>query len=94
MLHTASHQAMMRSLFPFILNKEPMSLNDINPILEEYVQKPLAFAGGFVAGLLKVNLTEDPIKSWLEKTVGTPGSSTPSSPQPPNGNGPQTIDID
>lgn len=91
---TLFKQAMTLSLCHFILKKEPLSLNDINPILEEYIQKPLAFAGGFVAGLLKVNLTEDPIKSWLENTISTPGTSPPSSSHPPNGNGPQTIDID
>ena len=72
-----------------------MFLTELNPAFQKLIQQPVAFAGGFVSGLLQLNLTEEPLSQWLEQqgyNSGTPGvgnSDTPSS-----NNKPQSIDID
>lgn len=72
-----------------------MFLDELTPIVKEMMQEPIAFFGGFCSGLLRLNLNEDPIKTWLEKETGTP---TPASgnPESNNGNqsGPQSITIE
>ena len=35
------------------------------------VQEPAAFVGGIVAGLLGLNLSEDPLRNWLERTAAS-----------------------
>ena len=32
-------------------------------------QEPVAFWGGFTAGALALNLSEDPLRSWIERTA-------------------------
>ncbi len=70
-------------------------MDEIKPILQELTREPIAFLGGFVSGLLKLNLNDDPIKSWIEKQGGTKASSSSDSNNN-NGNsgGPQSIQID
>ncbi|KNA19865.1 hypothetical protein SOVF_057530 [Spinacia oleracea] len=43
------------------------------PILKEAVKEPLAFMGGMLAGLLKLDLNEEPLKEWVNKTVEASG---------------------
>jgi hypothetical protein len=72
--------------------KETMFLQELSPIFQELVQKPVAFMGGFASGLFRLNLGEDPVRTWLDREMGAP--STPSKPSDNNGSGPQSIDID
>ena len=64
-----------------------MLLNELTPILKELTKEPVAFCNGFISGVLRLNLTDDPMKTWLEKQAGfTPtnsqtGSSTREEPQ-------------
>lgn len=37
------------------------------------VQEPVAFLGGLFAGLLRLDLKEDPLREWVEKTVEAAG---------------------
>lgn len=69
-----------------------MPLTELTPILKELVKEPVAFCNGFVSGMLRLNLNDDPIKSWLEKQAGY----TPTNPQTDLGkrSQPQSIDID
>ncbi len=69
-----------------------MLFNELTPILKELTKEPVAFCSGFVSGVLRLNLTDDPVKTWLEKQAGfTPtASATDSESQ----KGPQSIDID
>jgi hypothetical protein len=69
-----------------------MLLNELTPIFKELTKEPAAFCSGFISGALRLNLTDDPVKSWLEKQAGfTPtGSQTGSSDR----QRPQSIDID
>ncbi|MGP1387175.1 MAG: hypothetical protein ACTS2F_26690 [Thainema sp.] len=70
-----------------------MFLDELTPVLQELVGHPVAFLGGFASGVLKINLSDDPVKSWLTQQ-GAAGVSTPT--DSPNGKstGPQTIEID
>jgi len=67
-----------------------MLFNELSPLTREFLQQPTAFLGGFVSGLLGLDVQQDPLKSWLERHA-TP--SAPSSPSPPP-SGPQRITID
>lgn len=37
------------------------------------LQEPVAFWGGVFAGVLGLNLDEEPLKSWVERTSGKVG---------------------
>ncbi len=69
-----------------------MLLQELTPIIKELTKEPVAFCSGFVSGVLRLNLTDDPVKTWLEKQAGfTPtGNTTEAANQP----GPQSIEID
>ncbi len=69
-----------------------MFLDELQPIFKELMQQPLAFAGGLVSGALKLKLSEDPLKSWLQQQGMTDFSYTDHTKD--NGSGPQTISID
>lgn len=71
-----------------------MFLDELSPFLQELTRQPVAFLGGFVSGVLRLNLDEDPVRSWLNKQDvdvseddSVPGGSAPTS-------GPQQISID
>lgn len=68
-----------------------MFLDELTPIFQKLTSQPAAFLGGFASGLFKLNLTEDPVKSWLEDqgAVVPPAEDSDS-----NSKGPTTISID
>ncbi|MGI0490528.1 hypothetical protein ACN4EG_01850 [Alkalinema pantanalense CENA528] len=68
-----------------------MFLTELSPLMKELTQQPIAFMGGFVSGLLKLNLNDDPIKSWLVKQGIDPTTTVPTSA---SSTGPQSISID
>jgi hypothetical protein len=69
-----------------------MLLNELTPILQELTKEPIAFCNGFVSGILRLDLNDDPLKSWLERQAGyTPTTDRPNSS---NGREPQSIEID
>lgn len=67
-----------------------MAFDELTPLLQELSQNPVAFLGGFMAGVLRLNLADDPVKSWIENQ----GGSTPPSPNSPSPKKPQSISID
>jgi hypothetical protein len=69
-----------------------MLLNELTPIFKELTKEPAAFCSGFLSGVFRLNLTDDPVKTWLEKQAGF----TPTSSQTESGSQqrPQSIDID
>ncbi len=72
-----------------------MFLDELSPFLKELMGHPIAFLGGFASGLLRLNLSEDPVKSWLDQQTGaTPVSPPSSSHQNGKSSGPQSISID
>jgi hypothetical protein len=70
-----------------------MFLDELTPFIQELTAHPAAFLGGLASGLLRLNLSDDPVKSWLSTQGATPSSaSTFDSSR--NGGGPQSISID
>jgi hypothetical protein len=69
-----------------------MFLDELTPLVKELVGQPVAFLGGFVSGLLRLNLADDPVRSWLDQHAGASTGTSAST----NGRstGPQSIDID
>lgn len=71
-----------------------MFLDELTPLLRELTQQPVAFLGGLCAGMLRLKLTDEPIKSWLDREAGMNTYSAPA-PLDQNGkSGPQSISID
>ncbi len=73
-----------------------MFLDELSPLVREFIHKPMAFAGGFVSGMLRLNLNDEPVRQWLDKQVDGPYSTaTPVEPtNGGNGSGPQAISIE
>lgn len=72
-----------------------MFLDELTPIFREFAQQPVAFLGGLVSGALRLNLYDEPVKSWLDQQVGV-SSSTSFETGTTNGrsSGPQSISIE
>ena len=68
-----------------------MFLTELSPAFQKFIQQPVAFASGFVSGVLRLNPNEEPLSQWLEKQ-GYNSASNNSIPQ--NSDRPQSIDID
>ena len=64
-----------------------------NAVLSEFLQNPLPFCGGFLAGLLRLNVNEDPLRSWLEQQ-GMSADDIASAANSEPDNGPKSISID
>lgn len=73
-----------------------MFLDELTPFIQELTAHPAAFLGGLASGLLRLNLSDDPVKSWLNTQgadlsgfsgVGTSDNSR-------NGGAPKSIAID
>lgn len=69
-----------------------MFLDELTPIVQEILEQPVAFFGGFASALLKLNLSDDPVKSWLEDQGAD--ISDQDDDDDSSGKGPQTISID
>jgi hypothetical protein len=65
-------------------------MDELKPIFQELLRQPVAFCGGFVAGMLRLDLAQDPLKSWLEQQ----GAKVAPPSGPPTTAGPQSISID
>ncbi len=70
-----------------------MFMDELMPLLKELTQQPIAFLGGFVSGALRLQLTDDPVKTWLDQQAGT-AAVAPDHQSNGNGSGPQSISID
>jgi hypothetical protein len=72
-----------------------MFLDELSPIFKQFTQHPGSFLGGFFSGLLRLNLADDPVKSWLAQQTGS-NTYTSSGVGTHNGkaSGPQSISID
>lgn len=67
-----------------------MFLTELAPAFQKLIQQPVAFASGFVSGVLHLNLNEEPLSQWLEKQ----GYSSVANTTINNGDRPQSINID
>ena len=72
-----------------------MFMDELTPIFKQLTQHPVSFLGGFFSGLLRLNLSDEPVKSWLDQEIGY-NASTSSNTQDHNGktSRPQSISID
>ncbi len=72
-----------------------MFIDELSPIFKQFTQHPVSFLGGFVSGVLRLNLADDPVKSWLDQQT-RPNSYPSLSTELHNGKGtgPQSISID
>jgi hypothetical protein len=71
-----------------------MFIDELTPIFKELAQHPLSFMGGVFSGVLRLNLNEDPVKSWLSQQTGFSSTNTTTSPNNGKSSGPQRISID
>ena len=72
-----------------------MFFDELTPIFKEFTQQPIAFLGGFFSGALRLNLADDPVKSWLDEQIGsTAGTTVTGNSENGNNQGPQSISID
>ena len=73
-----------------------MFLDELAPLFKELTQHPVSFLGGLCSGFLRLNLNDDPVRSWLEQQGATTTYSSFSVDGDRNGNssGPQSISID
>ncbi|HEY9738924.1 MAG TPA: hypothetical protein V6C90_00400 [Coleofasciculaceae cyanobacterium] len=71
-----------------------MFLDELTPIFKEFTQQPVAFFGGFFSGVFRLNLSDDPVKSWLDQQSGTVSSAATTSTENGKASGPQSISID
>jgi hypothetical protein len=72
-----------------------MFLTELTPIFKELTQQPVAFFGGFFSGVFRLNLSDDPVKSWLDEQTGSTSYTTaPTGSENGRTTGPQSISID
>lgn len=73
-----------------------MFVDELTPFVRELARQPVAFCGGFFSGVFGLDLTEDPVRSWLGKQGANPAGTTSGRSAPTNAatKGPQSIDID
>jgi hypothetical protein len=71
-----------------------MFVDELSPVFKELMGNPVAFLGGFVSGLLRLNLAEDPVKSWLDQQSGSRSYSSATTGATNGKKGPQSISID
>ncbi|KAG2444179.1 hypothetical protein HYH02_009117 [Chlamydomonas schloesseri] len=59
-----------------------------DPVLRAAVQEPVAFWGGVFAGVFRLSLDQDPLKTWVERTSSQARAATGQpAPPPPSGSG-------
>lgn len=72
-----------------------MFLDELTPLFKELTQHPVSFLGGFVSGVLRLSLADDPVKSWLDgQRTSTTYPTRASGAHNGKTAGPQTISID
>ncbi len=72
-----------------------MFVDELTPFVQALAHQPVAFCGGFFSGLFRLNLAEDPVRSWLDKQGANPVNGSNSSGSSASAaKGPQSIDIE
>ncbi|MGB3137934.1 MAG: hypothetical protein WBG38_15705 [Nodosilinea sp.] len=72
-----------------------MFLDELTPFVQEMTSHPVAFLGGLTSGLLRLGLSDDPVKSWLQNQGAAPAATGSASTWASSRNGgPQSISID
>ncbi|MDY7007861.1 MAG: hypothetical protein SWX82_28975 [Cyanobacteriota bacterium] len=72
-----------------------MFLDELTPVVKELIEQPVAFFGGFFSGMFRLNLNDDPVKTWLDKQNGyTVTTSSTTEVDSDKSEGPQSITIE
>ena len=72
-----------------------MFVDELTPFVRELAGQPVAFLGGVFSGFFRLDLNEDPVKSWLSKQVANPAAGSEATGENALGSkGPQSIDIE
>lgn len=71
-----------------------MFMDELTPLVRELIQQPIAFAGGVFSGIFRLNLMDDPVKSWLDKQTATTVPASTTAMHNGKNQGPQSISID
>ena len=72
-----------------------MFLDELTPVVKELIEQPAAFFGGFFSGVLRLNLNDDPVKTWLNQQTGyTPTNGSTTGTDNSKSEGPQSITIE
>lgn len=71
-----------------------MFLDELKPLLQTLTQHPISFMGGFVSGVLRLSLNEEPVRTWLNQKNSTDTPKRDNDHHNGKGNGPQSISID
>jgi hypothetical protein len=71
-----------------------MFIDELTPIFKELAQHPISFMGGLFSGALRLNLKEDPVKSWLSQQTDSSSTNTKTNSNNGKSTGPQRISID
>ncbi|PNH02109.1 hypothetical protein TSOC_011937 [Tetrabaena socialis] len=53
-----------------------------DPILRAAVKEPIAFWGGVFAGVLRLSLDQDPLRTWVDRTSSQARAATGQLPPP------------
>jgi hypothetical protein len=73
--------------------KYGMFLTELSPLMRDCLTQPIAFVGGLVTGALRLNLQDEPLRSWLARQGAGSSAAGPSVPTT-DPHGPQSIEID
>lgn len=75
-----------------------MFIDELSPVFKEFIHYPVSFLGGFFSGVFRLNLADDPVKSWLDKQNSSSSSCAkncaPNEAHNGKATGPQQIVID
>ncbi len=77
-----------------IVSLDFMFFDELSPVVKELAQHPVAFLGGLCSGLLRLNLNDDPIKSWLDQQAGEATGRSDGNGKADTSRGPQSITIE
>lgn len=56
-----------------------------DPLARAALTQPVAFLGGLVAGALRIDLNEEPLREWVRETAAAAGAADGAAAQPPAG---------
>lgn len=65
-----------------------------DPVLQGALKEPVAFFGGLFAGLLRLDLKEDPLREWVAKTAEAAGINLEEDKTEESDDGPIEISIE
>jgi hypothetical protein len=85
-------------IFPATPGDSKMFIDELSPIFKQLTHYPVSCFGGLVSGVFRLNLADDPVKTWLDKQNNSSGSCgktcAPNEADNGKASGPQQISIE